>query len=557
MPKNLEGSYMSDEPEIVKELRNKDKKEFKDDKEYICYEKIEDSNSLLLKKIEGEDYLKCSLFNSLLKNISDSIYFKDKEGCFLEVSESKIHHLGAKKDTIVGKTDFDFYSPDEAQRMREDELYVMNNEVVIKKEEKVKRPNGETAWVSVVKAPRYNSDGKIIGIVGISRDVTEQKCAEEKLKVSEERYRTIFESSAVAITLTDDQERIVSWNKYTEELLNMDENDLFQKPVKSLYTADEWKKIRSENVRQKGMQHRLETTILRKEKPPLEVDISLSVLRDHNDKIIGSIGVIKDISDRKKTERQLREAHEILRMVNNKLELKVKNRTIEIETLLKQKDEFISQLGHDLKTPLTPLNSLLPLIRSTETNEKSKELLDIAIRNVEYMKNLVKKTLKLALLNSSSYVLDLKGVNAGTIIDHVITTNFADLGNKKLQINNMITKDLIIQADALRFEELINNLVSNAVKYSPDNTKIQIVAHHDNDMIVFSVKDEGFGMTVEQTDKIFDEFYKADESRHDFNSSGLGLSISKRIVEKHGGKIWVESKGEGKGSTFYFTMKKG
>jgi two-component system, sensor histidine kinase and response regulator len=126
---------------------------------------------------------------------------------------------------------------------------------------------------------------------------------------SDEKYRIIFENSAVAITVTDEQERIVSWNHYTEALLGMTKDDLNLKPVQSLYPAEEWNRMRSQNIRQKGMQHHFETTILRKNKEPLEVDISLSVMKDSQGKIIGSIGVIKDITDQKIAERAFAYEH--------------------------------------------------------------------------------------------------------------------------------------------------------------------------------------------------------------------------------------------------------
>ncbi len=151
----------------------------------------------------------------------------------------------------------------------------------------------------------HGAEGKTVGSVGILKDITQLKKTERQLRESEEKYRTIFENSAVAITLTDAQERIVSWNKYTEYLLDMNKNDLFMKPVSSLYPIEEWRKIRSENIRQKGMQHHLETKIIRKDNTILDVALSLSVLKNHQGEIIGSIGVLKDITVQKKMKEAL------------------------------------------------------------------------------------------------------------------------------------------------------------------------------------------------------------------------------------------------------------
>ncbi|UCF50581.1 MAG: PAS domain S-box protein [Thermoplasmatales archaeon] len=145
------------------------------------------------------------------------------------------------------------------------------------------------------------------------------KTQKNKLIESEEFYRTIFENSAVAITLTDKYENIISWNKYTEKLLGMSQKDLFLKPVKSLYPPDEWMKIRKENVRQKGMQHHLETKILKKGNKPIDIDISISVLKNHKGVIIGSIGVIKDITEQKKMENELESKHNLLQSLLDNL----------------------------------------------------------------------------------------------------------------------------------------------------------------------------------------------------------------------------------------------
>jgi len=141
-------------------------------------------------------------------------------------------------------------------------------------------------------------------------DCSGRKKAEEKLRTSEEKYRSIFDNSAVAIMLTDENEKIISWNRYAETLLDMSEEDLNLRSVETLYPPEEWLKIRSENIREKGMQHHLETRMLKKDNTLLDIDISISILRDNNGKITGSIGVIKDISNQKKTEKKLKESEQ-------------------------------------------------------------------------------------------------------------------------------------------------------------------------------------------------------------------------------------------------------
>jgi len=395
---------------------------------------------------------------------------------------------------------------------------------------------------------------EIPSILFLIWDISERKSAEEKLISSEERYRTIFENSAVAIMLTDQNERIVSWNKYAETMLKMEKDDLYLRPVQSLYPDEEWELIRTENIRKKGMQHHLETKMIDKNGKIVDIDISLTILKNMKDEVIGSIGVFRDISLRIEVEKKLDAAYNELLEVNRDLEYKVLDRTKEIKKLLKQKDEFIYQLGHDLKTPLTPLCALLPVVLEKVEDSQSKKYLEVSIHNVKYIKNLVEKTLKLALLNSNSFELEIEEIIPWEIIDRVINNRIDNVNAKNITVENMVDKAIKINADKLRFEELMDNIIGNAMKFTPENGMISIYSELVNKKIRFSVRDTGCGMTLEQYEKIFVEFYKADKSRHEINSSGLGLSICKRIVEKHGGEIWVESPGPGKGSTFYFTF---
>ena len=177
-------------------------------------------------------------------------------------------------------------------------------------------------------------------------------------------------------------------------------------------------------------------------------------------------------------------------------------------------------------------------------------------RNAYYMKDLVKKTLELARLNSPNTKLNIESFLLKDEIYHIIENNKLALNEKHISVVNNVTDSLMVNADKLRFDEVITNLLSNSAKYSINDSIITINAKEKSEEILVSIQDTGIGMTKEQLERLFDEFYKADSSRHDFDSSGLGMSIAKRIVEKHGGRIWAESEGIGKGSIFYFTLPK-
>jgi PAS domain S-box-containing protein len=263
------------------------------------------------------------------------------------------------------------------------------------------------------------------------------------------------------------------------------------------------------------------------------------------------INVLKDITEGKNAQETIKKHAEELDHVNKELN-EAKSQLTE---LLVQKNDFINQLAHDLKNPLVPITNLLPVLLESCHDPDSKQQLEVVQRNVYYIKDLVIDTLKLAKLNNPAIQLEVKQVHLLRIIENIIDDT-RHLEEKGIRILNKIDTQVYVLADELQLKEVFTNLLSNAMKFIKENGDIIIdsLIERDKHAIIISITDNGRGMTREQLNKIFTEFYKADESRHIMGSSGLGLPICKRIIEKHRGRIWAESPGLGQGSTFYFTL---
>jgi PAS domain S-box-containing protein len=471
-----------------------------------------------------------------------------------------------------------------------------------------------------------------------------------------EQYKTIIEKSSVGLIICDVEEKIIYYNNYVKKILNFNDNDLFNNHINFLYPKDEWKKIRSQNIMKKNIDIHIETKMLRKDNTVIDIDLSLSTLKDKDGNIIGSIGIINDISERKRFEYDLKikdyailsssEAicftdlslnisyvnpsflnlweygseqklignhllkkckfnvnfKDIINQVkksdswsgeliakrfngeifaalcsinlvkdvfnepicimlsmidvteNRRLQKRIEIKNEEIKKLLKQKDEFINQLGHDLKNPLNPLINLLPILYDEEKNIEHKKIINILIRNVRYMKELVMKMISLAKLSSPKTVFNMEDLDFSELINDAIESNELLFKQKNIEVKNYISDSIKVKADRVRVLELLNNILSNSIKYSKESGNININAQQKDEFFEFAISDNGIGMTKEQTKKIFDEFYKVDTSRHDFESCGLGMSICRRIIERHGGSIWVESPGIDRGTTIYFTL---
>jgi signal transduction histidine kinase len=167
------------------------------------------------------------------------------------------------------------------------------------------------------------------------------------------------------------------------------------------------------------------------------------------------------------------------------------------------------------------------------------------------MKDLVTKTLELERLNAPNIKPNLEEVNLFEIINKITNNKVTILNDKKIKIINKINKNYVLNADKLHMKELFDNLISNSIKFTEKNGKITFNVKKQKERIRVSIKDTGIGMIDEQLEHIFEDFYKADPSRHDLEASGLGLSICKKIVDMHKGNIWAESPGINKGSIFY------
>ncbi|MCK5636036.1 MAG: PAS domain S-box protein, partial [Thermoplasmatales archaeon] len=438
-------------------------------------------------------------------------------------------------------------------------------------------------------------NGKTVGFQVIIRDITERKRPDEELQESEMKYRELFEGSTNPITILGRDGFILMVNGVAARNLGLSPEACVGKSIfEMIPNLDNSLHELYQQIVDTGIEISREDCI---ELPSRGSRWFWSVnqpVSDINGRRYGVQIISYDITKRKKVEMELKEAHDELYLLNKDLEKKIQERTEKIrnqneeltsmneelttfneeltstqqklrknvekvEKLAEEKDDFIHMLGHDLKNPLTSINMLLPLIEKKEQDHELKEQLQVAILSVNQMKVLINETLKLARLNDVGGEIELGDIQLKDEVETVINNNLILINGNDIVVENRIDEKLIVRADKLQLDELLDNLIINAVKYIPDdkNGIVTINARAENDDFVkVSVKDTGTGLTSEQKTHVFDKFYKTGKPRSGMESSGLGLSICKQIIEKHGGQIWAESPGKGKGSIFYFTLKK-
>ena len=278
------------------------------------------------------------------------------------------------------------------------------------------------------------------------------------------------------------------------------------------------------------------------------------VTEDYTKKLEEAIR-LKD-AELEELKKKLSEIENKLNELNRELEQRVIARTVEVNRLLLHKTKYVDNLSHDLGTPLTPLLALLPLIKEDIKDPKTRDLVDTCIRSAEYIKRVVKNTRELAELNTTD--LYLKRENLLEIVTGLQQKYEGIFRTCDIKVENYVERDVYVNTEMPRLAEVLDHIYSNAVNSMVNGGTLTFVAEpveqKTGPFIRISVHDTGVGLSKEQIDHIFDEFYKTDDSRHKLDSTGLGLSICKRIVEKHGGKIWAESPGPGRGATICFTI---
>ena len=379
--------------------------------------------------------------------------------------------------------------------------------------------NQETKlWLRISAEPVRIDDRKYV-LLAID-DITERKQAEEERRLAEEKYRTIFENSAVAITLVDDQERLVSWNRFTEKLLGMEKEDLYLRPIESLYPAEEWKKIRACNVRQKGMQHHLETRIIRMDGNTIDVDISLSVFENSKGKSTGSIGIIRDITERNEAEAKLKETMEL-------------------------KSQFISTVSHEIRTPLAAIKEGIAIVLDEVTgpiNEGQRKFLDVVKRNTDRLGALINDVLDFQKLKSGNKILDFQSNDIEQILSDVHETMALYAKRSEVELSVDCARELPkAEFDRDKIIQVLTNLVSNAIKFTPRQGRVSVNVRHREGELVIGISDTGMGIPKEALPKIFERFYRVKRPGKEIQGTGLGLAIVHKIVMMHGGRIEVES----------------
>jgi PAS domain S-box-containing protein len=384
--------------------------------------------------------------------------------------------------------------------------------------------------------------GKPIRVIGAIHDITERRKASQQLADSEKRYRQIVETAQEGIWLIDENDYTVFVNKKMCEMLEYSQEEIKGKP-NYLFKEEKEKENAVQLIerRKKGISEQYETCYITKSGKRLWVSVSANPVFDDEGNYKGALGMLTDISQRKLQEELLRKSE---------VDLEIKNR--ELATKNTELEQFAYIASHDLQEPLRTVTSFTDLFKKQykdKIDDMGQKYLYFIQKGTERMKTLITDLLDYSRIGRGK---EMKPIDCNEIINTVIADLYTAIEESKVEIKT--EKLPVISGYTTEVKQLFQNLVVNAIKFRKKEVlpKIYISSEPINGGWEFKVQDNGIGIDEQFSERIFAIFQRL-HTRNEYEGSGIGLSHCKKIVELHGGKIWVKSK-PGEGSTFHFTI---
>lgn len=389
------------------------------------------------------------------------------------------------------------------------------------------KKDGSIIYVNAKYVPHVSEAGKVEGVFILLEDITDRKIAEERMKESEERLKRLISANVIGVVISGMKGEIYEANDVYLDMVGYTRKDLQEGRINwSKITPPEYRKLHNrvhKEILSKGYSTPYEKEYIRKDGGRINVLIGDVLLDKHSRRLLA---YVLNISKQKELERR--------------------------------KDEFIALASHELKTPLTSLKMYGELVMrfSKDTlNEKSARLLISMDKQIDKLAELVDDLLDVSRIQSGKLLYKKENFAIDKLLKETIE-NLQRVSKRHTLVLHGRTGQ-VVRADRERIRQVITNLITNAVKYSPKADRINIALHKKHDEVMISVQDFGIGIPQNQKNKIFDRFFQVDRPMSQtYPGLGLGLFITKEILDRHKGRIWVESKKK-EGTTFYFTLPAG
>src|SRR2546428_719521 len=495
----------------------------------------------------------------------------DTEGIILDCNKEYAETFGYSKNELIGKSVFDFLAKEGTRAFKDSfETWVKTGKVKNKPVWFQKRDGSK--FLGLVSANNlYDEDGKMIGSNTVIKDITEIHVAKMKiedhqnevkeqlmqlqksnelLRTTEGKYRNLYEKTPALLrtitvegVLTDCNEAYAKTLGYTkEEAIGVSFYEhTAQRSVEDLKSnLEQWKQTQQ-------VSH-MDIWMKRKDGSIFPALLSGASIFDEQGNVIGRTVAITDMT----------EIYEARKLLEAK-EARIREQYEELKKIDVSKEEFTSMISHELKTPLTPIMGWCQALKNPNImghlNPKQLQALDAILTNAVKLKDLVGDMLDAQKLDMKKMKFDHNDVDVTEMMTFMEKNLQSAMEPKHIEFVNSTKENLTLKGDRSRLEQILNNIILNAVDFVPNEKgRIEMRAESKDSKILFTVKDNGIGIPKKKQDRLFTQFYQLDTSAtRKHGGSGLGLSICKGIVAAMGGEIWLDSD-EGKGATFYFTI---
>ncbi len=500
------------------------------------------------------------LLRTLIDNIPDSIYSKDLTYRKTLANLTEIRYLGAESEAeVVAKDDFEFYPQELAEKfLADDQTVLQTGQPVLNREEYLPDKDGQKRWLLSSKLPLRDKDGRIIGLVGIGRDITERKQAEEELANVKTMLESAFEQTPipmVLVSMPDAVLRIV--NRACREFLGvLDEPTpagqslLDFKPSYLDYDAKGNLTPLSEAPLALALQGQRtlnqERRLVTKDGTSRWSQVSANPIYNTRGNLIAAYLVLYDITERKRAEAEIQN-------LNADLEQRVRDRTLQLETSNKELEAFSYSISHDLRAPLRGIDGWsMALLEDygAQLDEQAHVYLDRVRSETQHLGHLIDDMLQLSRLTRAEMLKE--PVDLSALAQSIVERLQQDEPQRQVEFD--IQSGLTAEGDANLLEAVLVNLLGNAFKFTTKQAeaRIEFGQTESQGQRAFFVRDNGAGFDMAYAKKLFGAFQRMHKAT-EFPGTGIGLATVQRIIHRHGGRIWAEAE-VNHGATFYFTL---
>lgn len=497
-------------------------------------------------------------FRLLVESVRDyAIFMLDPKGYILTWNLGAERIKGYTAEQIIGQHFSKFYPPEAVLSGHPDyELRVATETGRFEEEGWRVRRDGSLFWANVVITALRDGSGRLCGFGKVTRDLTRRREQEETLRQSEERFRLLVDGvSEYAIFLLDANGHIATWNSGAQRILGYDPAQIVGKHFSVFYPPDAIESGWPEHELQSAMTHgRFEDEgwRLRHDGQPFWANVVITALRDEQGRLRGFAKLTRDLTERRRA--QMLEAHGARR--DEMLEAERRAR-IEAQRAARVKDEFLAILSHELRTPLNAILGWTQILRLPQGN-RARDLqhgLEVIERNARAQMQLVEDLLDLSRIMSGHLRLDVREIASAELLRSAIESVRPTAQAKGIRLECEIDAAGIVSADAGRLQQVIANVLGNAIKFTPRGGSVRVTHRETGSHVEIVVSDTGIGIPPSFLPHVFDRFSQRDgTASRGYSGLGLGLAIAKQLLELHGGTIQASSQGEGQGATFAVTV---